>query len=194
MVHGLLDEVADFLGGQPRGLWVEALAVAELGGEGAEAVLGVLVGAVELEDAPGQVRAVLHQFAHVLGLETQGLEERVAEDLHEVVRQALVLLRGEGLQVQLELLGQPDEQGGREGPLVALDEVQVAGADAQGLGQLDLTEPLLAAEEADLGAEARGGLGGGGGGHGGLVYINLQNQWSELTEIFNSTPIKSAVH
>ena len=77
----------------------------------------------------------------------------------------MVLFRRQGLEIQLELLGQADQQRRREGSLVPLDEVQVAGADAQGRRQLDLIEALLAAEEADLGAEACGGLGGGGGWH-----------------------------
>ena len=85
MVHPLLDEVTDLLRRQPGGFRIEALAIAELGREGAEAVLGMLVGPVQLEDAPGQIGTVLDELAHVLGLESHGLEEGIAKGLHEVV-------------------------------------------------------------------------------------------------------------
>ena len=166
VIHGLLDEVVDLLRGQAGGLGIEALAIAEPGGQALQALLGMLVGPVELEDAPGQLGTVLHQLPHLLRLEAQGLEEGIPEGLQQIVRQPQVLLRGQGLQVQVELLGQADEQGSRKGPLVPLDEVEVAGADTQGLGQLHLAQALLAAEEADLRTQTGGGLAGSGGGHG----------------------------
>ncbi|OIQ65924.1 hypothetical protein GALL_525130 [mine drainage metagenome] len=169
VVHGLLDEVVDLLRGQAGGFGIEALAVAEPRRQALQALLGMLVGPVELEDSTGQRRAVLHQLPYLQCLESQGVEKWIAKGLQQVFREALVTVWSQGFEIQAELLGQPDEQGRRQGPLVALDEVQVARADAQGLGQLHLGEPLLAAEQADLGAQAGGGLGGRGGRHGGSL-------------------------
>ena len=68
-----------------------------------------------------------------------------------------IALGGEGIELQLEALGQSDEQRGGERAAVVLDEVEVAGGDLQIPGELDLAQALLTAQCADLAAE-RGSL------------------------------------
>jgi transcriptional regulator with XRE-family HTH domain len=78
---------------------------------------------------------------------------------------------GEGAQVHVERLGQPQEQLGGERAAVALDEVEVAGRHAELAGERGLGEAGAQAQGAHAGAVARRraalgrrrrGLGGGG--------------------------------
>ncbi len=53
-------------------------------------------------------------------------EERVAEDFLKVGGQARLRVIGEGVEVDIEDGGQLDEQMRGEGPLLVLDEVEIA--------------------------------------------------------------------
>jgi hypothetical protein len=59
------------------------------------------------------------------------------------------------MQVELEELGELDEERRGERTAVRLDEVQVTRRDAEPLSHLNLAQALAPAEGADLGAEAR---------------------------------------
>src|SRR5206468_783385 len=85
--------------------------------------------------------------------EPMALEDRVAEYLVQVGRKPDVLFRGEVLQIKLEDLSQPDEQGRRERAAVVLNEVEVARRDAQALRQVDLRHVLAPTKCAHLGPE-----------------------------------------
>jgi hypothetical protein len=62
---------------------------------------------------------------------------------------ALVLLR-QVLQVNLEGLAKLEQERDRDGPLVVLDQVQVAGADAELFGHLLLGQAAVLAQPANL--------------------------------------------
>ena len=153
VVHGALDEVARRLGGEHRRGRRVALAVAQLVGKDLGLPAPFPVGLVEQEHGPGQGRAALGQIPHLRGRQVQGLEQGIAEGLHEVLRHPVVLLGGEALQVHFETVGEADQQVGGEGPLVGLDQVEIAGTYRQPFGHLHLAQPLLAPQGPDLGPE-----------------------------------------
>ncbi len=83
------------------------------------------------------------------------IEERIAEGLEEIGGEARVLRRGEGVEIDLEALREPDQERRGERAPVVLDEVQVARRDAEALRELNLGEVLAAPERLHLGAEKR---------------------------------------
>jgi hypothetical protein len=79
-----------------------------------------------------------------------GVEDGIAERFEQIGREARVVGGGEGLQVELEGLGQTDEQRGRERTPVVLDQVQVARGDPELLGELNLRQVFPTSERPDL--------------------------------------------
>jgi hypothetical protein len=156
VVHVALDEVRDLLGGQP-GVEPGDAALGDARGQGVGRLPGAAEGVVERHHRPGHLGAGGGHLPDLGGGEVVGLEDGVAEDLQQVGHRAGVVLGREGLEVQLQDLGQADEERRRERAPVVLDEVQVAGADAQPVGELGLGHALSAPHGPDLGAERGGG-------------------------------------
>ena len=151
-----LDEVGDLLGGHARGVHAgQVAAPGDLDGEVVGRLPGLAERVVELEDPAGRGGGVGGQVAHLGGGHVLVLEDRVAEELHEVGDGPGVLLGRQRLQVELEDLGDLDEERRRHGAPVVLDEVEVRGGDAEPVGELHLAHALLPAQRPDLGPEHR---------------------------------------
>jgi hypothetical protein len=81
----------------------------------------------------------------------------VGEHLAQPGLQRALARARQGREVDLQRVGQLDEEGGRDGALVVLDQVQVAGGDAEPGGERLLRQPLLQADPADRPAQQRAG-------------------------------------
>jgi hypothetical protein len=121
-----LDEVRDLLRGKVRRVEAGHLAVGERRGEGVRRLAGGAVRVVEGEHRARRRRRRGAQVAHLRVRHVVRVEHRIAEDLHEVGDDARVIVRRERLEIEVQDLREPDEQGGGEAPPIVLDEVQVA--------------------------------------------------------------------
>jgi hypothetical protein len=98
-----LQEVVHLLGRQARAVHArQVVPVVEAQGQRLGRLAGVLVRVVQREHRPREPGRGGRQLAHLLRHQLVALEERVAERLHHLGREAGVVLRGEGGEVQLE--------------------------------------------------------------------------------------------
>ena len=102
-----------------------------------------------------QSRGHRRQFAEILVLDVGAVEQRIGEHLAQPRHQPAFLVLGEGLQVDAELVTQLQQQRHRDRALVVLDQVQIAGGDAQLLRHLGLGQAVVAAQAADLRTQHR---------------------------------------
>ena len=122
-----------------------------LGGRGGGTTLRQ--GAVQAHHRVGGAGQVLGQLQDLVARDGDALEQGVGEDLGQGRLAAGPGLAAEGPQVHVIGLGQPQQELRRDGPLVALDMVQIAGRDPQirghgGLGQGELApQPLEASAQ-----------------------------------------------
>src|SRR5882724_3419479 len=87
------------------------------------------------------------------------VEQRVAEDFLQLRGEAGVRVVGEGVETDVEDRGQLDQKMRGKGPLLMLDEVEIAGRDLEAAGKVALGELLAPAQRAHLGTEAESFVG-----------------------------------
>src|SRR6185437_17183738 len=110
--------------------------------------------AVELDDRLRQRRRQRRQLAQILRLDAlAGRQRRIGENLAQAGDDAALVILGEGLQVEIETARQLQQQHRRDRALIVLDEVEIARADLELLGELYLAQPMLAPEAPDPVAE-----------------------------------------
>src|SRR6267143_897828 len=103
---------------------------------------------VEVEHGARDLGVRGHELARLHLRGDIPLEDRIPEHLHENGRELRVLPLGEGLQVEVGELGEPDEEVRADGAAVVLDEIQVARGHAKALRQRGLGEPFALAQGA----------------------------------------------
>jgi hypothetical protein len=129
-----------------------------VGSPGVGAVAGAAVGegAVEAQQGVGGGGLVLGQLDDLVTRHGQALEDRIGEGLGQFGLGSRAGGLAKGAQVDIIGVGQPQQQLGRDGALVALDVVQIGGGDAEvtrhgRLGQGEVApQPLEAAAEEQL--------------------------------------------
>lgn len=80
-------------------------------------------------------------------------KEVVAEHLHEVAGEARLLAFGELARLDAEIARHLEQEVDRNAPAVVLDQVQVAGGNAERLRQACLAQPLQAPQPLDPAAD-----------------------------------------
>ncbi len=153
VVVALLNEVGDLLRGRQGGLDAAAGAVRDALGEGLGVVEGAPVGAVEIDDRAAHLRGAPGDLADRALLHLVFAQERVAEYLDQFAREPGLLVLGEAVQVDVEVLRQLEEDGDGHRPLVVLDQVEIARRDAEAFRHLRLGQPALPAQPANLVSE-----------------------------------------
>ena len=109
----------------------------------------VAVGAEEVDDGIAECGTGLGCIANVLIAQPASGKQRVAEHLPELGGDAPLVVLRKALQIDVERLAELEQEGNRDGPLAALDQVQVARGDAELRRHARLGEPALAPEPAD---------------------------------------------
>ena len=109
----------------------------------------VAVGAEEVDDGIAERGTGLGCIANVLIAKPASGKQRVAEHLPELGGDAPLVVLREALQIDVERLAELEQEGNRDGPLAALDQVQVARGDAELRRHARLGQPALAPEPAD---------------------------------------------
>ena len=156
VVHVSLDEIGDLFGGEAGDLDpFELLPLGQALGQGLRRGARRLVGVVQAEQRAGDQRRVADHLAHVGGRQPVSVEDRIAEDLEQVGHETFVLPAPKRLQIELELLGQPDEHLGAESAAVVLDEVEVAGGNPEPLRHPGLAQPFPTTQGPDPGPQLR---------------------------------------
>ena len=112
-------------------------------------------GAIEIDDGAAGLGRVGDEPANLVGIDLGGAETGIGEDLAQRGGEAPLGIVGQFLQIDAEGLAELQQQRHRHRPLVMLDEVEIAGADAEALGHLLLRQPALLPQAADLGPEER---------------------------------------
>ncbi len=156
VVHVPLDEVGDLFGGKTRDLDpFRLLPFRQALGQDPGRAPGPLIGVIQVEHRAGDDGRLTDLVPHVGRRQAQALEQRIAEHLEEVGDQALVLGAGERFQIEVELLRDAQEDLRAERALVVLDEVEIAGGDAETLRHLRLAQAGVAANRPDAGAQPK---------------------------------------
>ena len=88
------------------------------------------------------------ELADVGGGDWVLLEQGIAEGLHEVGDQASLLVGGELVQREVEELRELEQEAGGQGAAVVLDQIEIAGGDAEPLGELRLAQPFATLQRA----------------------------------------------
>ena len=127
-----------------EGIGGEALAQAP------DVLAGIAIGPPGPDQGPPGIGRRGDQLAQAALAQVQVAEQGIARGLLEVGQQAALLAAGEGLEVDVEALGQLEQQRAVELALIVLDQVQVAGRDAQLARHGDLGQALAAAQAAQL--------------------------------------------
>ncbi len=100
-------------------------------------------GAVEPDHRIGDARRVLGHLVDLMAGNGQIAEDLVGEHLGEIAGAGRLAVGREGADVDVEGLGQAQQELGGERPLVALEVIEVAGRDAEILGHPGLGEAQL---------------------------------------------------
>ena len=100
-------------------------------------------------------RGIVGKLHQLVSADAEVGEHRVGEDLAKLGRAAAALaaLRREALHVDVERLGQPQQDSGGDRPLVALEMIEIGARDAELARHLALVEPTLAAQSLEPCAE-----------------------------------------
>ena len=102
---------------------------------------------VEPGNAFGDRGRIVRKLDQLVPADPEVGEHRVGEDLAELgCPSGLGAFRGERLHVDIEYLGKPQQDAGRDRPLVAFEMVQVRSGNAELVGHLALVEPAIAAQ------------------------------------------------
>ena len=150
VIQVALDQIGDLLRGKVRGVDRLQGSVGERGRERLRPFARNPVGTVEREHRPGRGGGRAGQLPQLGGGHVVGLQDRVAEHLHQLGDRPGLPLGGERLQVEIEDLGHADEERCRERAPVVLDQVQVARRDPEPLRELGLGQAPLPAQGANL--------------------------------------------
>ena len=94
----------------------------------------------------GDAGAELGEIAQLLFRQLDLAEQRIGEDLVQFGEEAVLIGGGEVAQIEIVGLGEPQQDLRRHRPLVALDQVDVAGRNAEPFGDLGLRQPQLLAD------------------------------------------------
>ena len=109
----------------------------------------VAVGAEEVDDGIAERGAGLGRVADVLIADAASGKQRVAEHLPELGGDTPLVVFRKALEIDVERLAELEQERHRDGPLAALDQVEVARGDSKLCGHARLCEPALAPEPAD---------------------------------------------
>ena len=100
----------------------------------------------------GRARLGVGEFGQFHAIEFKAREDGVSRGLLQVGDQLPVALAGKGPDIDVEGVGKGKEDAGGDRALVALQQVEIAGRQAQGLGGLGLGEAALTPQAAQAGA------------------------------------------
>jgi hypothetical protein len=156
VVHVMLHEIADLFRRHVREveprlpLSFEEARRQVLGG-----FAGLVVRAVERQDGARDRGARRRELADFGRQDVLPLEERIGERLEERRHEAPVLVVRESGKLDAEELREPDQERGRERPVVVLDQIEVARRDTEALGEIRLAQALATPERAHLGPQSR---------------------------------------
>jgi hypothetical protein len=150
VVGVFVEEVSHFLGGEED-------SAAGWEGDAAAFVPGDAEGAVEGEEGAGGGGGCAGEVGEFGVGHGVGGEEGVGEDFAELGFDLAFGGAGEGGEIDGEGFGDLDEEGGGDGALVVLDEVEVAGGDAEAEGEGLLGHGALGSQAADGAADSRAG-------------------------------------
>ncbi|CUS44632.1 hypothetical protein MGWOODY_Smn2222 [hydrothermal vent metagenome] len=94
----------------------------------------------------GTARCTRQPFLDLVPVDFEVSEHRIGEPAPDCRFPAARLSRRESARIEIETFGQLDQQRGRQGSLIALDQIQIAGRDRQHLGHRGLGKARLAAQ------------------------------------------------
>ena len=117
-------------------------------------------GAIEAQEGVGGGRLVLGQLDDLVARHGQALEHRIGEGLGQGRLGGRAAGGAEAAQVDVVGLGQPQQQLGRDGALVALDVVQIAGRTAEVGGHRRLGQAQIAPQPLEAAAQEQLAVGG----------------------------------
>ena len=129
------------------------LAVGELGGGHGLAAAGLGIGGVEPLQRVRHAGAELGEVAQFLLRQVDLAEQGIGEDLVQLGEEAVLVGGGEVAQIEVVGLRQPQQDLRRHRALVALDQVDVGGRNAEPLGDLGLRQTQLLADPPEAGAD-----------------------------------------
>ena len=145
-----VEEVAHLLVGRRLG---RAAGAPQGGVEACEPLAAAAVGLVAGDQRVRQPRRVLGDELQFLQARRVGLEQRVRQRLRQRREQPVVLADRELRDVEPELVGERQQHRCGDRALVVLDLVQIAGGNADALGELALRRAARQPEIADLAAD-----------------------------------------
>ena len=140
-----LDQVAhalDRVGFESRSL----VAVGHLGGDQGLAAAGFGIGGVEPLQGMGHAGAQFGEVAQFLLRQVDLAEQRIGEDFVQLGKEAILVGGGEIAQIEVIGLRQPEQDLRRHRALIALYQVDIAGRNAEPLGDLGLRQAELLAD------------------------------------------------
>ena len=111
------------------------------------------VGAVEPHDGVGHAWRALRHLGHLAAGHREVTEQRVGEHFGEVAGACRLVVGRETADVDVVDFGQAQQHLGRDWPLVALEQVEVAGRDGKVFGHAGLGKSQVATEAAQAGPE-----------------------------------------
>ncbi len=112
------------------------------GGAGADPVIGAREGL-------GTARRARQPFLDLHSIDLEIGEHRIGQPPPDRLGAAAGFACGERARIEIERLGQPQQHGGGQGALIALDEVEIGGRDMEHLGHRRLRQSRAPAEAAD---------------------------------------------
>ncbi len=149
------------------------VAVGHLGGDQGLAAAGFGIGGVQPLQRVRHARAQFRQIAQFLLRQVDLPEQRIGKDLVQFGEEPVLVGGGEIAQIEVIGLRQPQQDLRRHRALVALDQVDIAGRNAETLGDLGLRQAQLLADAPEPGADKQ--LLSGIGSHGSLAGPMGQN-------------------
>ncbi len=147
-----LDQVADALdriGLKPGAL----IAVGHLRGDQGLAAAGFGIGRVKPLQRMGDARTQFGEIAQFLFGQVDLPEQRIGKDLVQLGEEPVLVGGGEIPQIEVIGFRQPQQDLRRHRALVALDQVDVGGRDAEPFGDLGLRQPQLLADAPEAGPD-----------------------------------------
>ena len=108
---------------------------------------------MQVEEGVGEPGHVRDDRLQVLAVGRDAAEDGVGERLAQAADDLVVVLLGEGTDVDRERLGQSHHDLGGQRALIVLDLVQVARRDAEALGERALVQAAGFPQQPDLGTD-----------------------------------------
>lgn len=122
------------------------IAIGHLGCHHRFAAARLGIGGIEPLQRMRHAGAQFGQVAQLLLRQLDLAEQRIGEDLVELGEEAVLVGGGEVAQIEVIGLGEPQQDLRRHRALVALDQIDVAGRNAEPFGDLGLRQPQLLAD------------------------------------------------